>query len=240
MAEEKIFIMNDLHLPYIDKRAYLATKQCMKDEQPDTVMLVGDVVDFEAISRFVSKPEIKTMLKNEIDMTKEWFKDLRKTVPNAHIIYVKGNHEERLENYLLTKAPELSFLDGLKLENILELESYGIKYINQRFYKYKGTLYSHIDKSSINAGASAKSIGLANMCDTVHGHSHKTAHIVMQGYTFIENGCLCEPQQKYVKKPTDFTQAFTILKRTNNNTKHYQLIHIKNHQFYYGNKLYKG
>jgi len=241
--QKTIVVINDIHVPNHDRKTVNAVFSCMKDIQPDEVILNGDIADFEAISRFEKGPEIEAKFGYELEELAEFFGYLRKTVPKAKIYYVNGNHEERLDKYLAKNARELAWLPSLKIENILELKRYKIQFIKDRWLIRDGVMYSHLDKASANPGASSKAIGLKHTTDVVHGHVHKVAMMKHNNYTFIDNGCLCEVQQGYVKEPSQFKQAFTVIRRYRYGDKmrnDYQLIPIENHQFWYGSKLYKG
>lgn len=240
MVEELIIALGDQQIPYNDVRNDNMMFKFIKEQEPDTLILGGDVADMESVSSFMKSTDQEGALVKELVKVREYLTTIRNIVPKANIHYIKSNHEERLEKYLLKNARALSGLTELKLESLLHCDELNIKMTKEPWLFYKGTLYSHLDKFSVNAGASAKSIGIENLCDVIHFHTHRCAHIVKNGYNFIESGCQCLLQQPYQKKPTDSANGFVVIRRTNNNTKHYQLVHIKNHQFYYGNKLYKG
>jgi hypothetical protein len=152
--------------------------------------------------------------------------------------YVNFTGNCRLEKYLSKNAKELAELDSLKLENLLKLSDFNIKYVNNRYLIRDGILYSHLDKYNANPGASAKAIGLKEAMDCIHGHTHLSSIAKYNRYTFIDGGCLCELQQAYVTGPSHFRQAFTVIYKEGD-LRSYQLVNIDNHQFYYGHKLYK-
>lgn len=103
-----VVIASDIHIPFQDDRAVSAFIKYCKEKQPEVVVLNGDVLDMFMLSRF-TKGEGRNPLE-EMTMCQGFLDSLRKAVPNSEIYYVIGNHENRLEKYVLTKAPELASL----------------------------------------------------------------------------------------------------------------------------------
>lgn len=103
-----IVIASDIHIPFQDDGAVRSFIKYCKERQPEVVVLNGDVLDMFMLSRF-TKGEGRNPLE-EMTMCQGFLDSLRKAVPNADIYYVIGNHENRLEKYVLTKAPELASL----------------------------------------------------------------------------------------------------------------------------------
>lgn len=103
-----VVIASDIHIPFQDDGAVRSFIKYCKEKQPEVVVLNGDVLDMFMLSRF-TKGEGRNPLE-EMTMCQGFLDSLRKAVPNADIYYVIGNHENRLEKYVLTKAPELASL----------------------------------------------------------------------------------------------------------------------------------
>lgn len=103
-----VVIASDIHIPFQDNAAVRSFIKYCKEKQPEVVVLNGDVLDMFMLSRF-TKGEGRNPLE-EMTMCQGFLDSLRKVVPDADIYYVIGNHENRLEKYVLTKAPELASL----------------------------------------------------------------------------------------------------------------------------------
>lgn len=103
-----VVIASDIHIPFQDDAAVRSFIRYCKEKQPEVVVLNGDVLDMFMLSRF-TKGEGRNPLE-EMTMCQGFLDSLRKAVPSADIYYVIGNHENRLEKYVLTKAPELASL----------------------------------------------------------------------------------------------------------------------------------
>lgn len=146
-----VVIASDIHIPFQDDGAVRSFIRYCKEKQPEVVVLNGDVLDMFMLSRF-TKGEGRNPLE-EMTMCQEFLDSLRKAVPNADIYYVIGNHENRLEKYVLTKAPELASLIE-DVFTIIKTEDFKIRgcaslTINDNFVCKHGTLLGN--KSGLSA-----------------------------------------------------------------------------------------
>ncbi len=233
---EKILVMNDLHVPFQDKPLMKKMYKFIEKHQNefDKIFLLGDWIDFYSISRFDKDPERRLYLKKEVDMAKKELEKLREVYPKGEIWYLKGNHEERVEKYIKRNAQELYWVEGLKLEKLLDLDELDIKYINKRYFKYKGLIYSHLIKANKYGGYSARNLGVDIQNSLIHGHSHKSGKVRMGKYDFYDNGCLCKLDAEYLKVPASWTHSFAVVEVYGNES-YINQIDIKNRKF-----IYKG
>jgi len=237
--DELIAVINDLHIPYHDSRSLELVFDCLRDIKPDKLIILGDMVDFDALKSDRFRNDVEEInLQYELDQTYEILNQISQ-LPIQERIFIKGNHEERLERYLAKEARSLSSLKSLSLEELLKLEDFKFEFVNDRFSKYRGVLYSHIDRTSKYGGYSAKNIGVEYAMDVVHAHTHKAGMVRLNDFTFIDNGCLCKNRQPWQKKPGDFVQAFTLVGYTTDN--HWmELVTIKDHSFLWMGELYSA
>lgn len=125
--EESELVIADLHIPYIDS---LCTELALKDAEENKVnriTILGDLLDFYKISRFVKIPGKKSV-KQEIEEAEQFLLNLRLRFPNAKIIYYIGNHELRLEKYICENASEIYDLISDLLPQKLKLHEKNIEY----------------------------------------------------------------------------------------------------------------
>lgn len=125
--KNKFAVLSDIHFPYHDDKALKVVYNFLEQHPINTIILNGDILDFYDVSSFDKDPDRVNSLQKEIDMSTRFFKKLRNIKPDARIVFIKGNHEYRLERYL-KKHPELYSLDALKLPNLLDLKKYNIEY----------------------------------------------------------------------------------------------------------------
>lgn len=150
---EKYVIIPDYHAPYEDFRALHAVYDFIGDYKPDHVIMLGDHVDFYALSKFDKNPERILSLQEELDVLHYHLNELRK-VHKGPITYMRGNHEFRLIKYL-QKNPEISSLRNFSsIPKFLDLNKYGIEFtINKMIH---GVLFKHGDLVRKHSAYTAK------------------------------------------------------------------------------------
>ncbi len=92
-----IFVLGDMHLPYMDMRAISEVAEeidIAKDRGDDvTVVQVGDILDQRAWSKYPKDGESEHA-QLEWDKAEQHMVQLHKMIPEMHIIF--GNHDERV------------------------------------------------------------------------------------------------------------------------------------------------
>lgn len=170
---KKLLVLADIHLPYHDVGAVTAAIQKGKDEGVDGILINGDLLDFHTLTRFVKDPTARSFW-DEVEMGREFFRILRKEFPDAQIIYKIGNHEERWENYMRVKAPEILDCSDFKLDIILRLAENRVRYIdNKRIIDYNGLLILHGHEffgAPSQAVNPARGLWLKTYTSTMMGH----------------------------------------------------------------------
>lgn len=114
---ERTLILNDIHLPYHDNDAITAAIDYGLRNEPQAILLNGDVLDIHQLSFFERDPKKKDFGK-ELDIFKQFMATIQETF-KCPIFYKFGNHEERYERFLLQKAKELVGVEEFELENII-------------------------------------------------------------------------------------------------------------------------
>lgn len=122
-----------------DLRAMNLFTKIVHAEQPESVMLLGDIIDLPSQSRWAQEAGFARTTQMAIDMTHEWLAALRAAAPSARIVVIEGNHDKRLQAHMETNALA-SF--GLKRANrpagwpvmsipyLLRLEELDIEYMD--------------------------------------------------------------------------------------------------------------
>ncbi len=88
-----ILLLSDIHVPYHNIQALTLALKYGLENDVNTILLNGDVIDFYAISRFEKDPR-KRNFGHEVLMTRQFLQTLRKLFPHAAIYYKCGNHED--------------------------------------------------------------------------------------------------------------------------------------------------
>ena len=207
--KNKFIVLSDIHFPYHDDKALKAVYKFLEQHPVDTIILNGDILDFYDVSSYDKDPSRINSLQKEIDMAEKFFSRLRKLSPNSKIIFVKGNHEDRLERYL-KKHPELYSLNALKLPNLLGLDKYNIEYKDKGF-KFGSLKIIHGDLIRKFSGYTARGELEKHDSSGICGHVHRLScyyYRTPERYlAWYESGCLCDLNPEYIDEP-NWQQAF--------------------------------
>lgn len=175
MKLKNVLIIPDCHFPYEDKKAWKLLLKTAKEFKPDIIAVLGDFADFYCVSSHDKSPEREDQLITEVKAVNVALDQLD-AIGAAEKIFVAGNHEDRLDRYLKTKAPELYSL--VKAKQLFNLDQRGWKYIPYKSHGRIGKLYLTHDTGT--AGAVAHSKALSDFQDNiVIGHTHRMAYSVV-------------------------------------------------------------
>lgn len=203
MKYNKVLFVPDIHCPYQDPVALKALYSFMDWFKPQEVFILGDLVDFYAISSFSKDPERALKLQDEIDQAVEVLSDIRKHAKKAKLNFLVGNHCERLKRYLWSTARELSGLKALELNRLLMLDEFKIKLYENGILHYKGIIIKHGDIVRKYSGYTSRAEFEKNGMSGVSCHTHRLSqyrHTNEAGdFVWIESGCLCLKEAEYMK-----------------------------------------
>jgi hypothetical protein len=149
----------------------------------DLVVNAGDNLDFPAFSSHRSAPGFMNTTQMAIDRASEEAAKQRALAPDARIVWLAGNHDVRLNNYLIDKAPPLVGLHrageevpSLSIPYLCRFDDYNIEYlepypdaelwVNDHLRFEHGSVYS-----STPGGTAAKQ--LRNGVSVGYGHIHR-------------------------------------------------------------------
>lgn len=209
-------VFGDAHYPYVDPDCEKTVLQDAKLYRPAVIHLLGDIADCYAISRHRRDPERRSHLQDELNITTDFLKRLRKVAPDSRIIYTEGNHEERLRKYLCDVAPELQCLNALRMPMLLGLADLGIEWVPAHEpYRMADWWFVHGDVVRKHAGYSARAKAETVGANTIMGHTHRLAMVGVtnwsSSYFGVENGCLCSMSPDYIQGKPNWQQGYTFL-----------------------------
>jgi predicted phosphodiesterase len=239
----KTFVLGDIHIPYHDELSLAPVFDCIIDNQPQYLVLLGDILDCYAISKFLKTPDRLRNLQYEIDIFYKMMRNLKKHLPNTEIHFVLGNHEARVQR-LQKENSGIYGLDALSYEKLFRLDD-----LNIVFHPIKviinNCIFYHGDVVRKDPGASAKQEMIQhNMQTGITGHTHRlcTLYNTYDEETnfWCENGCLCRLDPEYLTDPAkaNWQQGFTVVETIDNHNTCTQVC-IHNHTFKYNGKIYK-
>lgn len=100
----KYGVMSDIHIPAHDDQAVALTLEHFYKQGVKKLVLNGDILDCYQASDHLKDPT-EPQLRAEFAALRPWIKFLQSKFDT--IVYKLGNHEERLERFLISKAPAL-------------------------------------------------------------------------------------------------------------------------------------
>lgn len=191
----RVGILSDIHFPFHDPKAWKLTLKVLPTLNLDGLMLLGDVIDFEPISRFVSHPRRRLDLQPHLHETWSHLLHLRDTLPNQKMWYKAGNHELRMETYLYTKAPELADLEALTVPELLGLKrDLNIQWVPWEQEFALGKLHvTHGDEYQVGSAFPARATYMKVATNMIVGHHHRRDSYLHRHYGSDLHGVWVNP-----------------------------------------------
>lgn len=198
-------IMSDIHIPHQDPAAINAIIKDAKKEKIAGVLLNGDIADCYACSHWQTDPRQRDF-PEELDQLQEFMGWIRKQFPHSRIVWKWGNHEERFNAYMMTKAPELLDVPEFQYEEISHAGRYGIEVVKDKRPIKLGKLFvlhGHEYKQPfVNPVSAARAVFLKARVSTLVGHVHEESSTSKRNLddhrvTCWSTGCLCDLHPEY-------------------------------------------
>jgi len=203
---KKALVLADVHVPFHDRNALMLALQYGLDQGCTDIILDGDFADFFSVSYFRRDVRVVDFVE-EIDMVHATLEAIRGLYPDGKVIFKEGNHEERMDSYLMTRAPELLGIRDFTLRSFLKLDEMGIEYVgDKRPMKVGDHLYiihGHEFASSMyNPVNAARSYFLRAKTICLGAHLHATSEHTETGLdgkmiSTWSIGCLCKRNPRY-------------------------------------------
>lgn len=176
-------------IPFHDPRAIDIAIQVAQAERPDVIVHAGDLNDFAPFSRHRQEPGFAMTVQPAIQYAYEYLAILSEMTKDQRVI--SGNHDIRLQNYVIDNAGAAFALTRAKvknaarewpvlsLENLLRLDEIGVEYVGA--YP-AGATYINDNLAAIhgskigNANRTAAQIVVEDeRVSILYGHTHKRA-----------------------------------------------------------------
>ena len=253
-------IIGDIHGPWNDERATNLAFDVMEDLGVNHIILNGDILDFYSINAYGPKhQDIQTKLEDEINWGKDFLTQLRVRFPKEEIIYIFGNHEYRLDKFIMANCPV--FWNIIKLEKMLGLKDLKIKWVpyNEKYRIGKANLFAQHSPPSYAENAANTSFKKKFDVDHIWGCTHRSDRVVKTGssgkvYTsyingwFGDKGIITDLQARmpenrrvfqYTKNHEQWNSSFCIVS-VDKKKYHVQQVIIKDYTAVVGGNLYEG
>jgi hypothetical protein len=195
-----VLICGDLHLPYHDQKAVDAFLCFARKYKPDVLVVGGDFLDCEAVSRFLKDPRKVASLQKEFDDGRDLLRQLRRLA--SRCIFLEGNHEVRVAKHVLRNAPALSDLRCLDVRSQLGAEDW--EWVPYPAFAKIGKLVV-LHGESYNAGTNAKNLAKYSGHSVAQGHSHRLSQLYVKDVQGVRSacewGCLADLHPHYCHRP---------------------------------------
>lgn len=188
----------DQQAPYHDERLHELVCEWLRFNQPDSVVLSGDLFDFPSISKHRKNRKMSTTAQRSIDAGYRIVRDYRQAAPDAAFVLVPGNHEVRLENFLLDRdAEEIADLRRagdpssapplLSLAHVARLDELGVDVVDSPHSSYPHPHYRLTDDFDIWHGWMVRPESGASALATIRktgrsagvGHTHRAGIVTL-------------------------------------------------------------
>lgn len=193
--------------PFHDDRAQRVALAVLRAAQPDVVVDVGDLLDLAEMSKYRQEAGFAQTTQASIDACYEVLAARRAAAPDAEFFTLSGNHDQRLQNWLLDNAKAAFGLrpaaeppdswPSLSVPALLRMESLGITYV-------PGWPAGIVWLSPNLAVVHGQKLKVSQVVDdervnVVQGHVHRISHHYKTRRTFdgprttfaATPGCLC-------------------------------------------------
>lgn len=224
--------VGDVHGMRQDKKAVAAFLRDIKELSPNHIILGGDIISCDG---FLASKHALGFVANldytyqeDVQAASAFLDAIQKACPNAAIEYVEGNHEHRVERYVVdevvsNKRDAEFLLSLISPKTLLRLDDRGIPYFKATeahtenaplgWIKRGEMYFVHSLAYSKNAARDALNKTAANVTYFC-SHREDTATSVFPSVGLVKAfnpGCLCIMQPVYMNtNPTNWSQGYAI------------------------------
>lgn len=142
--------------------------------QPHTIVGLGDFGDLTSISRHIKKPSLVVPLKDELVAIKKAARDIN-SIGAKQVIWIKGNHDIRLQSYINEHAPELDEVFTLEEKLSPEIDTW--KIVPYKHYTKLGKVYLTHDVGATGRTANFKALDRFEH-SVLTAHTHRIGYVV--------------------------------------------------------------
>jgi hypothetical protein len=211
--------------------------QACVELKPRKIVVLGDMLDLAPWStKFATEPGLRFTTQHSL-VELFWFLGcLRETCPKAEIIYLEGNHENRIERALKEKVDEAldvrpandpNGLPSLSIPRLLSLDALDIEYrgpYGADYWLWNQVRIHHGHVVRGNSGGTTSAILNNSSHSQIVGHIHrveshsKTIQTAngQKVITAMSPGCLCRLDgvvPAFAGKPLNWQQGFGVVQK---------------------------
>lgn len=131
MSITTTLVLPDIQYPFHDRLMLQKILRVVKEVQPDTVLSIGDAIDFPQVSRWSigTAGAYAPTLQAHIDgFRNDVLIPLREHAPTAELVWLEGNHDLRIRDFIGKYAPPLRTIRALEMESLFGLDDLNVQY----------------------------------------------------------------------------------------------------------------
>lgn len=171
---EPVLLIPDCHIPNHDERAWGLLLRVALHLKPKHIVILGDFADGETLSAHPATKPGEVSFEQEVAGVQKCLDQLD-ALGATNKIYIEGNHEFRLDRYLMERAPAM--FHAIKWQNVLTLYERGWQWVPYRKSVALGKL--HLTHDTGTAGINAhRTSAQAFGGSAVIGHTHRMSYEV--------------------------------------------------------------
>jgi len=188
------------------------TSYLEETDRLDTVINLGDFLDLPAQGRFEQEAAFASTTQSAFDRGHLFLQQQRQAAgPKAKIVLVEGNHDRRMEKFIVTnmlsafglRRANSTELPSMSIPYLLRLDEIGVEYIDAypagAYWITENLRAIHGNKARSNGSTAAAYTNESPHISTIFGHSHRLeiqSRTVFNGSGAIRSaavspGCLC-------------------------------------------------
>lgn len=183
----------DTHTPFHDPKAVAVAIEIAADFQPHELVFQGDFQDCYCVSQYSQDPEKNFMLlRDELKEGKRLMHEIVKKVKPKSVVFLEGNHENRIPRYIATYGTRLAgMLTTREILGIPDTWNY-LPYGQKGHYRMGNWLATH---GTICGKHVAAAMVQKYGCNVLFAHVHKiqryqTTNFAGEHMTGLTNGWL--------------------------------------------------
>lgn len=174
-------ILPDIQYPYHDAVVLDKILKVVRTYQPDQMIQIGDGIDFPTVSQWSkgTAGEYADTLQEHIDgYRRDVLEPLRRASESSKMLWLEGNHDRRVRDFVRKYAAPLGPLRALEIPNLFALQDLDISYEKGPVRIATNTLAIHGHESGgYCASASAWDAKFAKRYGSdknfIFGHTHQ-------------------------------------------------------------------
>lgn len=207
-SERYVRVMHacDFHFPYHHEGATKLFYDIVRAVQPHLIAVGSDSADFAMISHF-DKDKDEDNNEDVLDEFAQYYvphiHEIHAKSPQASLFFILGNHEKRIYDYVLNRAPELRNTIWSRFVEIVRCGGL-VHWLGETDFTRIGPLVvMHGNRTTTNAAKSMLE-DLGYQASVMAGHVHRLSRWERRGEDFsvvaVTSGCHCIYPAHYSKR----------------------------------------